>query len=204
MSVKTYGIAELISQIHEEGISKIETEREKIISLARNDAKKIVTEAEKNIKNLYEKCNSECDQKRSDLDCELKMAARDFLLTFSKNIKSFIIRPIIKKQLNDVMNDTKFLKVCLKAIFQNILTKEYKNILVLLNTKTKNDMIEFFGNDIFKDTTNKNKVNFAFTNEFSGFQIIRKDDKLIWDFTIETLTQEIGKIVEPNLLKYFL
>jgi hypothetical protein len=49
-----------------------------------------------------------------------------------------------------------------------------------------------------------NKISFGFTDKFQGFQIIKKDDKLIWDFTLTSLTQEIGKLVEPHLLRYFI
>jgi hypothetical protein len=102
------------------------------------------------------------------------------------------------------MTDTKFLKLCLKDIFHNFFKTPDKNILLLMNNKTKNEMIEFFSNDIFINILKKNVVNFAFTDEFTGFKIIRKNDKLIWDFTVKTQTQEIGKLIEPHLIKYFI
>jgi V/A-type H+-transporting ATPase subunit E len=204
MSIKTFGITELISQIQQEGISKIKEERENIISSANEYANKIINNAEVKVKELYNTCEIECKQKKEDLNCELKMATRDFLLIFSKKIKTFIIRPAIKKQISNAINDIKFLKNCLKTIFKNILQDQNKNILIILNSSIKNDIIEFFSNDIFKDTLHKNNIDFTFTNDCEGFQIVKKNDNLIWDFTIDTLTQEIAKIVEPSLLKYFI
>jgi hypothetical protein len=132
------------------------------------------------------------------------MATRDFLLVFSKSIKNFIIKPVIKKNIKKCIEDSDFLKRALLGIFKDIMADDNNNILVLLNDNKKQEMIEFFNKDVFKSIKNHDKISFDFTNEFNGFQIIKKDDKLIWDFTLDSLTQEIGKLVEPHLLKYFI
>jgi vacuolar-type H+-ATPase subunit E/Vma4 len=204
MSVQTSGIMELISTLKKEGILEIEKERDKIINVAKEDAENIKAAGEELASNIREECNAECTQKRKDLDIELKMATRDFLLVFSKSIKNFIIKPIVKKNIKKCIEDSDFLKNALLELFKDIMAGDNNNILVLLNDSKKQEMIEFFNRDVFKSIKNHDKISFDFTNEFSGFQIIKKDEKLIWDFTLDSLTQEIGKLVEPHLLKYFI
>jgi len=204
MSNKNHGIAELISQIQEEGILKVNRERDTIINNANESAQSLISDAKQKVQDMYETCDMECKQKKEDLNCELKMATRDFLLMFSKQIKTFIILPSIKSNVDKVMTDTNFLKMCLKDIFTKFLEMDNKNILLCLNSKTKNDMIEFFSTDIFTKMFKKNNISFSFTDEFEGFQIIKQDDKIIWDFTVEALAQEISKLVEPNLIEYFI
>jgi vacuolar-type H+-ATPase subunit E/Vma4 len=204
MSVQTSGIMELISTLKKEGILEIEKERDKIINAAKKDAENIKAAGEDLASKIKEKCNLECTQKRKDLDSELKMATRDFLLVFSKSIKNFIIKPVIKKNIKKCIEDSDFLKNALLGIFKDIMADDNNNILVLLNDNKKQEMIEFFNKDVFKSIKNHDKISFDFTSEFNGFQIIKKDDKLIWDFTLDSLTQEIGKLVEPHLLKYFI
>jgi vacuolar-type H+-ATPase subunit E/Vma4 len=204
MSVQTSGIMELISKLRKEGILEIENERNKIIKIAQDNAEKIIKTAEKTSTDILDKCDQECLRKKKNLDSELKIVIRDFLLIFSKNIKTQLIHPIIEKKLSDVINDTNFLKDTLKNILVNILEKDTSNLLILLNVDKKNDLIEFFSHAMFKDMLSSNKISFGFTDKFQGFQIIKKDDKLIWDFTLTSLTQEIGKLVEPHLLRYFI
>jgi vacuolar-type H+-ATPase subunit E/Vma4 len=204
MSVQTSGIMELISTLKKEGILEIEKERDKIINVAKEDAENIKAAGEELASKIREECNAECTQKRKDLDIELKMATRDFLLVFSKSIKNFIIKPIVKKNIKKCIEDSDFLKNALLELFKDIMAGDNNNILVLLNDSKKQEMIEFFNRDVFKSIKNHDKISFDFTNEFSGFQIIKKDEKLIWDFTLDSLTQEIGKLVEPHLLKYFI
>jgi vacuolar-type H+-ATPase subunit E/Vma4 len=204
MSSKVLGLNELILKLQDEGIAKANEESQKIIDNANKTANQIITDAEEKAaaqKDAFEKTRM---RQRQELDDEMTMAARDFMLNFSNNIQSFVIRPHVKKDIEEIILDTKFLKNCLKGIFQEVLIKEESDILVILNEKTKNEMIEFFGGKMFKSMSAKGKINFAFTNKFTGFQIIKRDEKLIWDFTLDTLAQEIGKLVEPNLLKYFI
>jgi len=203
MLSKISGLNELILKLQEEGINKVNEERDKIIQDANQNAEKIISDAKEESSRIREKCRRDCSQKKEDLDCELRMATRDFLLNFANNIKKFVIRPVVKSEINKVVTDTKFLKNCLGNIFQDVLANEDKSILVILNKDMKNEMIEFFSGKIFKEAKNS-KINLAFTDEFQGFQIIQKDEHLLWDFTLETLSQEVGKIVEPNLLKYFI
>ena len=203
MLSKISGLNELISKLQEEGINKVNQERDMIINNASKDAEKILSAAQNEASKIREKCDRDCLQKREDLDCELKMATRDFMLSFANNIKQFVIRPVIKSEIQNVIGDSKFLKSCLGKIFQDILGNEDKSILIILNKSMKNEMIEFFSGKIFKKA-NESKINLAFTDEFQGFQIIKKDEHLLWDFTLETLSQEVGKIVEPSLLKYFI
>ena len=146
----------------------------------------------------------ECKQKKENIESELKFATRDFLLVFSKKIKTFIIRPVIKKQIRNVLNNENFLKNVFKDLFKELLIKDHKNILIILNNSIKDEMIEFFSSSVFKTITNYKKINFSFTDTFEGFQIIKEDEKLIWDFTLESLTHEIGKLIEPHLIKYFI
>lgn len=132
------------------------------------------------------------------------MVTRDFLLVFSKKIKNSIIIPTTKKYIRNIIKDDDFFKSCLQNILNNFLDEKNKNIFILMNNDNKNEIIEFFTHKIFKKILENNKINFGFTDEFEGFKIIKKDDKLIWDFTVETLTQEVSKIIEPHLIKYFI
>ena len=133
MSSKVLGLNELILKLQDEGIAKANEESQKIIDNANKTANQIITDAEKKAAAQQDAFEKTRMRQKQELDDEMTMAARDFMLNFSNNIQSFIIRPHVKKDIEDVILDTKFLKNCLKGIFQEVLIKEESDILVILN-----------------------------------------------------------------------
>lgn len=204
MSTETFGITELISKIQKEGILDIEQKRVQIINKAKAEADNIINISKKEAAMMQIQCEEHCNHQKQHLDDELKIATRDFLLKFSKTIKISLFQPMIKNHLKDAINNNQFFKNILVSILEKILDKNSKNILIVLNEDKKHEMIEFFSNDLFKNLTDKNNVNISFSDHLEGFQIVNQDEKLIWDFTLDSLTQEIGKLVEPELIKYFI
>jgi len=204
MSEKVSGITELISQLQEEGISQGELRKKEIISKANVEGARIILEAKKEAEEIKNNFIKEYNEKKEEMNKELQIAARDFLLDFSNKIKSFIIRPQVEKEINGVLLDTKFLKNTLKSIIQDVLVKENDSISIIINSDLKKDVSDFFYKKIINEIKGKNNIQLEFEDNIKGFKINKNDENLFWDFTVNTISSEISKFIEPHLIKYFI
>lgn len=204
MSEKVSGITELISQLQEEGISQGELRKKEIIYNANAEGKKIISEAKKEAEKIKNNFIKEYKEKKIEMDKELQIAARDFLLDFSNKIKSFIIRPQVNKQIDTILLDSKFIKNILKTIIQDILAKQNDSISVIINNDMKKDISDFFYKKIINEIKGKSNIKLEFEDNLKGFKINKNDENLFWDFTSDTISNEISRFIEPHLIKYFI
>ncbi len=204
MSEKISGITELISQLQEEGISQGELRKKEIISDANKEKEIIISKAKKEAEEIKNNSIKEYNAKKTEMDKELKISARDFVLDFSNKIKSFIIRPQVRKEIDSVLLDTKFMKSILKTIIQDILSKQNDSISVIVSSSIKKDISDFFHKKIINEIKEKNNIKLDFEDNLKGFKINKKDENLFWDFTVDTISAEISRFIEPHLIKYFI
>jgi len=203
MLLENSSIAKLINQLKEEGVAEIQKERALLITTAQNDAKLIISNAHTESAKIRHECKAQCEQERKALHSELTLATRDFLVDFSNHIATFIIYPGVYKHMSAVVSDIDFLKNTLRNILSNVVRNNNTNITVIMNENVKKDIITFFSQSILKDIQNNN-VKLEFQDKFIGFKIVEKENKYVWDFTLESLTQKVSTFIEPYLLKYFI
>jgi len=204
MSEKISGITELISQLQEEGISQGELRKKEIINDANKEKERIILQAKKEADEIKNNSIKEYNSKKDEMDKELQLSARDFLLDFSNKIKSFIIRPQVKNEIDAILLDTKFMKSILKTIIQDILSKQNESISVIVSSDIKKDISDFFHKKIINEIKEKSNIKLEFEDNMKGFKINKKNENLFWDFTVDTISAEISKFIEPHLIKYFI
>src|SRR5690606_33409650 len=101
-----------------DGVEAGETERRRILQDAQDQASAVVAEAQARAKEIIAAADAEVKAKRTQLNAELTMAARDFALRFSERIKKQAIAPLVRSRVGDALNDADVLKEALIALLR--------------------------------------------------------------------------------------
>lgn len=201
MSQTTSGVAELIARLKTDGIDAGEAEKRRLLEEAEKKAAAIIADAKAKAEQLLANAKQERDRQRQQLDAELQMAARDFALRFSERIKQQVIQPVVAEPVKAVLDDAGFLQATLKELCVKY-AESGADLEVALSPEARAKLEGFFTGEL-RRALGSNEVTLVDENGLVGFRLAKKGDSFAWDFSLEAVTQELMRLVDPALRGYF-
>lgn len=203
MSDTTTGIADLIERLKKDGVEAGEAEKNRILKAARKEADALVAEAKQRAERIVEEARREAEKQREQIRAELTMAARDFVFSFQRRLKTQVIIPLVEESLRSVLSDLDFLKACLKDICVRFAEEGGKSVEVIVSPETRDTLAAFFTGELEKAIAG-GKVTVSDEAGLVGFRLVRDGQSYAWDFSLEAVTRELADLVDPKLRSYFL
>lgn len=197
------GISGLIKKIQQDGIDCAEKIKNNIIETAKMDALKIVKKAKKQSENLLLETSYKIVKLKEQVDSELRMSVRDFILSFSDQFKNNVVLPIVSKNILSCFDDPEFIKKCLfHLIKKNKSDEEDSGFSFVVSNEMLKKISDYFASSIVQNVI-KQKIQISSSKQMKGFSLRKNGNNYFWDFTVGTITEEIVKLIEPSLRQYF-
>ncbi len=197
-------ISEFIHKLRKEGIDKGKKAEFNLIKKAQLEASKIILKAKEEAKNIILFAEEEKVFIRKQFSIELKMAFRDFILSFSEKIKQRIMIPVIRHDVYKVLNDINFFKECLFFLIKEHVKSKNVQLEVKISKEFLLKLNQYFSVNISERISIKDKVFFSSKEGIEGFILFKKGSNYYWDFTVSTVVSEILKLIDPSFKKHFL
>lgn len=201
MSQTTSGVAELISRLKRDGIDAGEAEKQRLLDEAEKKAAAIVAEAKAKAEELLAQAKQERERQKQQLEAELQMAARDFALRFSERIKQQIIEPVVSGPTKAVLEDPAFLRATLQELCVAY-AKTGADIELTLSPETRAKLEAFFTGELSR-ALGERQLSLVDESGLVGFRLAKKGDSFAWDFSLDAVTAELLRLVDPALRRYF-
>lgn len=204
MTERTQGLSELIQRLKHDGIVAGENEKDKIVEAAKNECQKLLDQATKKANKILSAAELECAAKKSQLGSELRMAARDFLLDFKNKLKRRVIKPSVSHKIEGVLKDTDFIKDCLKEMILECTKSDSGHLEALVSSKTEEKLVSFFKDELSSAMTNGALPCLQGEEGLLGFKLKMGGQNFVWDFSAEAISQEISRLVDPELANFLM
>ena len=202
MTRLTSGISELIERIKEEGVTAGESERERILEEARNEASQILADAEQKAKTLINQAEAQSKATRKETESEMRLAVRDFLAGFQKRVKEQMIRPMIDARLAGTLSDEEFLGQALIEICRDYVSSGGSSIQVTVNSELRDKLGAWLSSRLAAEME-ETGISLESADGAKGFKLKRDGDGYVWDFTLDAISAELARLVEPSMRPWF-
>jgi len=198
---KTLG--DITNELTEKVLSPAKAEAEKIISDANAEYEKIITEAGNEAVKLKEQAKQEAEDTRRQMDADLAIAARNFIIKVQEKLEGAIVEPTVSKEIKTTLDNEKFME----KIIEILVTEFAKNrgdehrIEVLLPGSKRVELESWFI-EKFREKAEKSLV-IRFTDKISfGFKIGIEGTGSHFNFS-EGLVEVFSEFCSPRFRKYF-
>ncbi|MDD5455783.1 MAG: hypothetical protein PHV30_01985 [Candidatus Margulisbacteria bacterium] len=188
----------LIDKIKADGVQEAEKQAQEIILTAREDADKIIRDAESRKILLIEEAQSQAIKLKETGEEALKQTARDIILNLKDNlIKMFDV--VLNKQIAEQLTPSVMKDMILK-IAEHFQNKGVIDMEVVLNSKDKDALEKLLYQEVKKDLSKG--LTIKVSDKFQhGFRIGKKGNNSYYDFTAESLTEIFKDFVNPKISK---
>ncbi len=203
MTRTEHGIDQLIQRIRVEAIGKAQEERDAIVKQAQADAAAIVEQAKHQAETLLADARTQIKQEKRTMTTELELAARDFTLKFHERLKEQLFFPAIKENIRITMREPAFLKDVLGRLLIDYTKNNSSNLDVLIPKQLKTTLATYFAGAIFDALDKSCEVRLIDEEGMEGFVLLHRGDHFVWDFRVDTIAEELLRLIEPQLRKFF-
>lgn len=197
------GIDQLIERIRIDAIAKAQHERDDIIKKATADAHALIAKAKNDADILLSEARTQIAKEQRAMATELEHAARDFLVKLAERLKEQLFFPAIKEHVRITLKEPTFLKEVLERLIIDYVKTNPCNLDVLVPKELKTTLATFFAGAIFDALDKKCDVRLLDEDGIEGFALIKRGEHYVWDFRAETIAQELVRLIDPQLRKYF-
>lgn len=171
-------------------ISEAEAEKEKIITQAKAEAEKIVSEAKQ-----------KAEHEKETLESTLRISARQAVDTLKKTIEEKILALSVEAPARQTLSSADIMKELITSITHTYLTEEIANDMELtISPEIREKLESFIKSDVIEKS--KNSISLSSEKVPSGFQLTFRDQKLMLDFSTESVVELIAEFVRADLRKY--
>jgi V/A-type H+-transporting ATPase subunit E len=198
---KTLG--DITTELTEKVLSPAKAEAEKIISDARSESEKIIADAESDVRKLKERAEKQVEDTRKQMDADLGIAARNFIIKVQEKLENSIVEPVVKDEIKSTLDDKKFMEKIIETLiaeFGKYSGKEHR-IEILLPEDKKSQLqdwfLERFRQKVISD------VIVHFTDKISfGLKIGSEGKGSHFNFS-EGLVEVFSEFCSPRFRQYF-
>ncbi len=202
MAELTSGISKLIDRIKNDGVEAGESEKNRILTEARSQAEKIVYEAGQKAEAMLTSARKESDDIRRRTEAEARMAVRDFVAGFRRNVRERMIKPIIMDHLKELLEDEAFLGELLRELVTSYAQGGGAPVEVIVSPEMKEKLVAWFSKALSEELS-QNELVVSGGGEGGGFFLKRDGEGFTWDFTLAAISDVLVRLVEPALKPYF-
>jgi vacuolar-type H+-ATPase subunit E/Vma4 len=203
MSKLESGVDQLIERVKTQGIEKALEEGTRYKKAAIEEAEDIIRAAKIKAEIIIKDAKTQIDLERDLFTKETQLAARDFCLKLSERLRKQLILPVIKENVRATLKEPSFLKEVLLKLCVDYVKENPSSIDVLVPKELKITLSSFMQAAIFDYLDKNPPIRLIGEDGLDGFLLIRRDDNFIWDFRVKTVAEEIMRLLEPFLRKYF-
>ena len=203
MTRQENGIDQLIERIRREAIEKAQKERNEILRKAEVDAQTIVDRAKTEAQHYLDDTRNFISKEKHKMAAELELSARDFIIKLNDRLKEQMFFPAIKENVRITVKEPGFLREVLERLIVEYVKTNPCNLDVLVPKELKTTLATYFAGAIFDDLDKNCDVRLLDEEGIDGFALIKRGEHYVWDFRVETIAQELIRLIEPSLRKYF-
>ncbi len=203
MNKQESGVDQLIQRIRKETIDKAHLERDEIIKKAHTEANAIIEQAVNESKRLVAETSAHIAQEKRKLSAELELAARDFSLKLAERLKEQLFFPSIRENIRITVKEPGFLKETLTRVITEYVKTNAGSLDIIVPKELRTTLATYFAAAIFDNLDKKCDVRLVDEDGVEGFVLIKRGEHYVWDFRAQTISEELVRLIEPSLRKYF-
>ena len=188
------GISDLIARIKADGIQAGEEERKERVEAASREAVKIVADARAEADRIVAAANAEADRRRHQLDAELRMAARDFVLRLQERLSAQVLRPAVSEAARGALADDR----AVTALILDLLRERAGGARLTLDAARRPALEAAILAGV---AARVGDGGLEITDEagLGGFRLTRDGENFVWDASADAVARELASLVEPSL-----
>jgi V/A-type H+-transporting ATPase subunit E len=194
----TENLEAIISKLKKQGIEAGETEKERILSEAKQKAEKIIAEAETKSNGLFEKAKAEAEQLEKNAKSAIKQASRDVIEATKISILNKL-KAAFGNQCEKLFTEEQYAKELLKAVIKSIEGDKKIEVAPDLAKKMQSFLVESKlaeGIEIKPLSQSETKISVSCTGkEGVNFVLSSKD---IEDAMFTLMNKELVELVTKN------
>ncbi|MCB9740566.1 MAG: hypothetical protein H6747_14985 [Deltaproteobacteria bacterium] len=199
MTQATSGIASLIEKIKQDGVHAGEQARSERIAQAEKDAEAILAKAREQARKITEDAEKAAKQRRTQLEAELRMAARDFAFRLQERIVHQVVRPEAEALTKAALADPAAVSGLVVQFVQQWGESGGK---VFANAALKDALVGALGKRIGKAA--EGGVEIVDEAGQGGFRLVKQGEHFAWDVSADAVARELAQLVEPGLRELLL
>jgi vacuolar-type H+-ATPase subunit E/Vma4 len=203
MSKLESGVDQLIERVKTQGIEKALEEGARHKKAAIEEAEEIIRTAKKEALGIIKDAKAQIDHERDLFTKEIQLAARDFCLKLSERLRKQLILPVIKENVRATLKEPSFLKEVLIKLCVDYVKENPSSLDVLVPKELKITLSSFMQAAICDYLDKNPPIRLIDEEGLDGFILLKREDNYIWDFRVTTVAEEIMRLLDPFLRKYF-
>ncbi len=202
------GVQQLIDRLHQEGVSKGQTEAEALLVAARQQAAEILDKAKQEAETILANANEQAEQTRINGEGAIRLAGRDASLRLTEELREDFVRKL-RSLVGHTLKDREFLKSLILEIARHSLPESQKpqplKVLVLTEREVNHESAEQVRQELdeFVRSLSGEALRDGLTfdvdeHDSAGVRVQVVDDELEIDLTTETLTELLLQHLSPR------
>jgi len=194
-------LQELTEKLYQEGLSKGQSEAEKIINQAKEEARQIVENAKKEADVIINEAKKKSEEFLKNAQAEFKLSSRQAINALKQQITNIITDEIVRQVIPDLLKNKEFLNQLILTAVKNWITSSENagNLEILVSPEDENNIKNFFFKSA-KELLDKGIIIKPFSSLKSGFQIMPVDGSYKISFTEEDFINYFKEYLRPRLL----
>ncbi|MBN3040472.1 MAG: hypothetical protein JW867_05040 [Candidatus Omnitrophica bacterium] len=188
----------LIAKIRKDGIEEAQKSAENILEKAKKEAQDIIEKAKVNAKTIDDNAKASAESLKANTESALRQAARDLVLSLRKEIENIFYKALKEKIQKEL--DADFLKKLISKLVE-AWSKDGNLDMKVLVSKEDKEKLEKLLISSLKDQANKGLEIKISNNIDKGFRLGIKDDSLYYDFTDQSILEQLKVFLNPSIIK---
>jgi V/A-type H+-transporting ATPase subunit E len=193
-------VQELITKIKKDGIESASEEAAKIKHEAQTEARSIIETAQKEAAEIIAKGKQDAERSEKAGNAALEQASRNLILAFKGEIQA-LLDSIVISQMGKSLNDD-VMKTIIPELIHSWSAKRGSgggdSLAVLLPAASLDKLRTFFKTKLIAELKKGLELK-ADPHLNAGFRIANKDGSAYYDFSAESVAEQISAYLNPKL-----
>jgi vacuolar-type H+-ATPase subunit E/Vma4 len=196
------GVGDLIARLKKDGVDAGESERARILGDAQREAERIVVEAQKAAAKIVDGARTERERLQRQLETELRLAARDFIAGFHQRLSSQVIRPMVNETVSSALAEDTRVFFLLQEVLVAYVGGDGRAIDLVVDAKKRDALVASFTGELARRARD-GSLRVIGEDGFSGFRLSKKGEGYVWDMSVDAITSEMARLIDPALRALF-
>lgn len=192
-------LQDLTDKIYEEGIEKGKQKADELVAQAEEKAQSIINNAKNEAETIIASAQKSANELKERTEAEVRLAGRQAMRTFKKEIEDIIVAEVLDKDLTASMNDLGNIENYVKEVIKSWHPEktESPSLELLLPEKRREELEKWFKTEIGKAL--KSGITIDFHKKIKGgFQIKSKEGGYRINLTDEDFLEFFKEYLKPR------
>jgi vacuolar-type H+-ATPase subunit H len=196
------GVGELIARLKKDGVDVGESERSRILAEAQREADKLLADARGTSQKIVDAARAERERLQRQLDTEMRLAARDFISGFHQRLTSQVIRPIVNETVTSALAEDTRVFFLLQEVLVAYVGGDGRAVELVVDAKKRDALVASFTGELAR-RAREGSLRVVGEDGLSGFRLSRKGEGYVWDMSVDAITSEMARLIDPALRALF-